>query len=521
MPWVLLPGVFAQSHPRRGGLWPVFLAGLFVGAGPAGAALAGPLPAYAPAKFVPPEPAREFRGAWVASVANIDWPSKPGLPVEQQKGELLALLDRARQIGLNAIILQVRPAADALYRSDLEPWSEYLTGEMGRAPEPFYDPLAFAVAEAHARGLELHAWLNPFRARHPSAKSPIAANHVSRAKPALVKTYGRHLWLDPGEAAARDHSLKVVRDLARRYAVDGLHLDDYFYPYQEKDAAGQRIDFPDDDSWGRYQKAGGKLGRADWRRENINLFLADLYRAVKAEKPWVKVGLSPFGIWRPGAPQGITGLDPYEQLYADSRKWLASGWLDYFAPQLYWSIESRGQSFPVLLKWWEEQNTKKRHIWPGLNTRKLGDGWEATEILRQIELCRQSGVSSGHLHWSIQPLLKNQGGVAEALRKGPYAQPALAPGSPWLGKTAPPAPRIFRGGNPSTGLLSFSWEAAGKEGPAFWLLQWRREGPWQTEIRGPDQRAAYFAPGKYPELVALRAVSKYGLIGPPATLEKK
>ena len=197
-------------------------------------AWAGPS-APSPGQVVPPLPLREFRGAWVASVGNIDWPAKPGLPVAQQKTDLLALLDRAAQLRLNAIIFQVRPACDALYASKLEPWSEYLTGELGRAPMPFYDPLEFAVAEAHRRGLELHAWFNPFRARHPSAVSPLASNHVSRRQPQWVRTYGRSLWLDPGERGAQDYSLSVVLDVVRRYNVDGVHIDDYFYPYPEID----------------------------------------------------------------------------------------------------------------------------------------------------------------------------------------------------------------------------------------------------------------------------------------------
>src|SRR5688500_11537583 len=234
-----------------------------------------------------PAVAREFRGAWVASVANIDWPSRPGLTSEQQQAELLALLDRAAQLRLNAVILQVRPAADALYASRLEPWSEYLTGEMGKAPVPFYDPLAFAVDEAHKRGLELHAWFNPFRARHASARSPVSADHVSRTRRTLVQQYGRSLWLDPGEPDARQYSLRVIMDVVRRYDIDGVHIDDYFYPYRERDGAGRIITFPDDPSWRRYRRSGGRLTRDDWRRRNVDLFVEAVYTAMKREKPLV------------------------------------------------------------------------------------------------------------------------------------------------------------------------------------------------------------------------------------------
>ena len=185
---------------------------------------------YEASNVVPPKPNREFRAAWVASVSNIDWPSQPGLSTAQQKAELLAILNRAVQLKLNAIILQVRPVCDALYASQLEPWSEYLTGQMGKPPSPYYDPLQFAIEEAHKRGLELHAWFNPYRARQPSAKSPVSANHISRTRPQLVSQYGKYLWLDPGEKAVQDHSLNVVMDVVKRYDIDGVHFDDYFYP---------------------------------------------------------------------------------------------------------------------------------------------------------------------------------------------------------------------------------------------------------------------------------------------------
>ncbi|MEP6662905.1 MAG: family 10 glycosylhydrolase, partial [Verrucomicrobiota bacterium] len=222
----------------------------------------------------PPKVLREFRAAWVPSVGNSEWPSKRGLPVAEQKAELIAILDRAEKMNLNAIILQVRPACDALYASKIEPWSEYLTGAMGQAPSPFYDPLAFAVTEAHRRGLELHAWVNPFRARTKLAGSPISSNHVIKKHPGWIIDYGKYLWLDPGQKTAQDYSLSVILDIVNRYDIDGLHMDDYFYPYIEKDEAKKNIPFPDDASWQAYQAAGGKLSRGDWRRQNVNTLVA-------------------------------------------------------------------------------------------------------------------------------------------------------------------------------------------------------------------------------------------------------
>jgi uncharacterized lipoprotein YddW (UPF0748 family) len=244
---------------------------------------------YRPISLTPPSPLREFRGAWITTVGNIDWPSKPGLTVAEQKAELISLLDRAVQLKLNAVIYQVRPASDAMYASSLEPWSEYVTGTQGRAPTPFYDPLAFAIEEAHQRGLELHAWFNPFRARHFAAKSPVALNHISKTHPEFIRTYSNQLWIDPGEPAARAYVSNVVMDVVKRYDVDGVQFDDYFYPYPEKDAAGREMNFPDDASWRKYGLP-KKLDRVIWRRDNINEFVRTIYESIKAAKPRVKFG---------------------------------------------------------------------------------------------------------------------------------------------------------------------------------------------------------------------------------------
>lgn len=266
-----------------------------------------------------PHRAREFRGVWIATVNNGDWPSRRDLTVDQQKQELLAILDRVASLHLNAVFLQIRPAADAFYASEHEPWSEFLTGAMGKAPEPLYDPLAFAIEESHKRGLELHAWFNPFRGRRPSGE---AAARVIRDNPAHVHDYGRFVWTDPGSDNVQREVLAVVADVVRRYDVDGVHLDDYFYPYPEKDPSGRDVDFPDDATWQAYRAGGGALTREAWRRDNINRFVRDLYRTVKAIKPKVEVGISPFGIWRPGHPRQIRGLDAYARIYATrSRRW--------------------------------------------------------------------------------------------------------------------------------------------------------------------------------------------------------
>lgn len=360
---------------------------------------------------------REFRGAWVATVYNIDWPSKAGLSATEQKRELCRLLDRAAQLKLNAILFQVRPESDALYASDKEPWSRFLTGKQGG--DPGYDPLAFAISEAHARGLELHAWFNPFRAAASSEK-PLAANHVAKRHPEWVRCYGTQLWLDPGEPAARDYVISVMTDVARRYPIDGIHIDDYFYPYPKPG-----LNFPDDATAARFSRG---ISRADWRRSNINGFVQAMYRQIKAVRPRVRVGISPFGIWRPGVPSTIEAqLDAYAQLFADSRLWLSNGWCDYLAPQLYWSIEPSKQSFPVLLKWWRAQNPGLP-IWPGIATERIGSNRPAQEIVNQIELTRKGTAGTpGHIHWSMKALLSNQGGIADKLSSGPYVEKASLP----------------------------------------------------------------------------------------------
>lgn len=474
------------------------------------------------AEIVPPAPAREFRGVWVATVDNIDWPSRPGIPTEQQKAELLAILDRASQLRLNAVLLQVRPACDALYASKLEPWSEYLTGQMGRAPEPAYDPLAFAVEEAHRRGLELHAWFNPYRARHPSAKSEISTDHISKTRPELVRTYGKHLWLDPGEPAVRQHSLDVVLDVVRRYDVDGVHIDDYFYPYKERNAAGEIIPFPDDASWDRYTQGGGKLNRDDWRRSNVDGFVEQLYARVKREKRWVKVGISPFGIWRPGYPPQIKGFDAYQELYGDARKWFKNAWVDYMSPQLYWRTEQTAQSYPVLLKWWSEQNPQGRHLWPGNFTSKVADGsrtsWSADDLLSQIRLTREQPTAGGNIHFSMRALMPGREGLGERLASESYAQPALVPPCPWLAGKAPGKPRA-EVKEDTDGVRRLQWKPVGGEPVRWWYVQLRRGTAWTSQLLPAERLELPLALGdRVPDAAAVSTIDRAGNQGTPVVL---
>ncbi len=457
-----------------------------------------------------PAPAREFRGVWVATVDNIDWPSKPGLRTEQQQAELIALLNRAASLRLNAVIFQVRPACDALYASSLEPWSDYLTGRMGEAPSPPWDPLAFAVEEAHRRGLELHAWFNPYRAHHPSSKSPLSPGHIGRLRPDLMRTYGKQLWLDPGEPDVQDYSFSVVMDVVRRYDVDGIHFDDYFYPYPERTRSGS-VPFPDDASWRRYQSTGGVLNRADWRRDSVDRFIQRVSEGIHKEKPWVRFGISPFGIWRPGNPAQIRGFDAYAELYADARKWLANGWADYFAPQLYWKTEAQAQSYPVLLKWWTEQNLLKRHLWPGNYTSQVGT-WPAAEIMNQIRLTRRTEGASGNIHFSMKPLMQDRAGLSRSLENSLYSRQALPPATPWLDDRPPPSPEVR--GKPPT----LSWTAGPGEAAWLWVVRLRRNGAWDIRILPAQQTTWDVGDSGSTDLVAVSAVDRCGNESKPFVL---
>jgi uncharacterized lipoprotein YddW (UPF0748 family) len=461
----------------------------------------------------PPPVVREFRGVWVAAVSNIDWPSRPGLPVDSQKVELIRLLDRTKELNLNAFILHVRTAGDALYQSSIEPWSEYLTGEQGRAPEPFYDPLEFAVREAHARGLELHAWFNPYRARHPSSRSAFAANHISRTHPELVKRYGNFLWMDPGEDAVRKHTIDVMTDVTRRYDVDGIHIDDYFYPYREQDSAGKDIDFPDSAVYSRYRESGGRLERSDWRRNNVDRLIADMYKAVKSVKPWVQVSVSPIGSWRQNVTWQTRGFDAYESIYADARKWLMDGSLDFVVPQLYWPIARTDVSFPVLLNWWAKQNPKGRGLYAGLIPSNVRDNnWAGDEIIGQIYITRGNDATQGHVHFSMRSLMPGSAfmtripgadtlapPVLDSINRGrartqarrdsmtakmmreTYSQPALTPAMPWLDAVppSPPTAVFSQEGN----QVNVTLTPPGGEPLNVWVVQSKwPSGAWRTEI---------------------------------------
>jgi len=449
---------------------------------------------YAPVNSRPPALAREFRGAWIACIYNIDWPSSSGLGAGTQQAEMRGILDKLAALKMNAVIFQVRPQCDAVYSSPIEPWCPWLTGTMGGSPG--YDPLAYCIKEAHARGIEVHAWFNPFRALSNNSQQ-VAGNHITKTLPQITKRFGTMTWCDPAYPDTRTRALGVILDVLKRYDVDGVHLDDYFYPYPS----------------GNLRFADGKSPAE--RRGYVDGFVSSLYSSVKRQKPWVRVGISPFGIWRPGVPAGIeAGIDSYEQLAGDSRKWLKNGWVDYLAPQLYWRISPQKQSFPLLLEWWRQQGS--RPVWPGIATSRIGSsedpGRPASEITNQIDLSRKIGKNwNGHIHWSAKSLVRNQGGIATKLA-GTYTQPAAIPPMPWISSKAPAAPGVSASVKGDT--TSIQWSPDGNT--AKIAVQAKIGGAWRTMKIVPSHSQGISIPRA--EEIAVTALDRFGNASPPKVL---
>nr|WP_314499601.1 family 10 glycosylhydrolase [uncultured Chryseobacterium sp.] len=455
-----------------------------------------------------PAVSREFRGAWIASVANINWPSRNNLSVEQQKAEAVSMLNMLQYNNFNAVIFQARPSADALYTSELEPWSYFLTGQTGQPPYPNYDPLQFWIEESHKRGMELHVWLNPYRAHHSNGGAVSSQSMVNKLSDITVRLKNGMYWFDPANPKTQGHVSNVVKDLVKRYDLDAIHFDDYFYPYA---TYNRGADFPDSASWNAYVGSGGTLSRADWRRDQVNQFVERIYKEIHAEKNYVRFGISPFGIWKPGYPQGVVGSSQYDELYADAKLWLNKGWVDYFSPQLYWPIESKGQPFASLLNWWKSENTMNRHLWPGLNTVEIKVSDRPSEIKNQIEVSRQILANdAGEIHWSIAGLTKNSN-MLPTLKSGPYKEKALIPKSPWIKAVPLDKPTLFTNDNGS--LIRASWSSK-KVGSVFqWVLFTQYNGVWETEILTLETLSKEIPKnkdGKILNAIAIKAVDRLG-----------
>ena len=385
-------------------------------------------------------PKREFRAVWIAHVSNTDWPTQKGLPAEQQRSEFVAFLDQQKRMGANAVVVQVRSACDAVYPSNIEPWSEWLTGKQGLSPN--YDPLRFMVAEAHARGLEFHAWFNPYRAVTNTAVANIAPSHVSVLHPEWVRQYGSLKILDPGLPEVRAYVTRVVMDVVRRYDIDGVHFDDYFYPYPQTGAV-----FNDQAAFMRHNPS--FLTLADWRRRNVDLLIKMVSDSIESAKPDVKFGVSPFGIWKnksAASPDGsqTRGGESYFETFSDSRKWVQSGWVDYIVPQLYWSIGFSVADYAELMPWWAA-NSAGRHLYIGHGIYRVGvNGSDANWLKRdqlpdQIRLNRTYAEVKGGVHFSAKSLTNNALNVRDSVA-AMYQTPALVPTMPWKDRIPPNAP---------------------------------------------------------------------------------
>lgn len=368
----------------------------------------------------------EFRGVWVASVNNIDWPSKPTISSQIQKAEFIKLADMHKANGMNALIVHIRPAADANYPSPYEPWSQWLTGKQGLAPYPYYDPLQFMIAETHKRGMEFHAWLNPYRAVFNLNKPDIAPTHITRMHPEWFLTYGDKKYFDPGNKQAQDFVVKVVEDVVSRYNIDAIHFDDYFYPYR---IPGK--EFPDAASYAKY---GAGLSRDAWRRSNTDSIIFKLSRAIKKIKPACQFGISPFGVWRNASadPRGSdtkAGQTNYDDLYADILLWMQKNWIDYVTPQLYWEIGHPLAEFNTLVDWWNK-NTFGKNCYIGIGIYRAGNNpaWkDKTQLPRQIQKVRSASNLNGFAFFSSKSFEKNPNGWSDSLRLNYFSIPANPP----------------------------------------------------------------------------------------------
>lgn len=378
-------------------------------------------------------PKREFRAAWIQSVNG----QFRGMPTEKLKQNLIGQLNSLQKAGINAIIFQVRPEADALYASRLEPWSRFLTGVQGKAPEPYWDPMQFMIDECHKRGMEFHAWINPYRTK-TTLKSELAPNHVYNIHPEWFVTYGDQLYFDPALPESRRHICMVVSDIVSRYDVDAIHMDDYFYPYPIKGK-----DFPDDASFARF--GGGFSNKGDWRRSNVNVLIKKLHETIREIKPWVKFGVSPFGIYRNESSDPLgsktKGLQNYDDLYADVLLWAREGWIDYNIPQIYWHIGHPVADYETLVKWWA-RNTENRPLFIGqsvMNTVQNANPKNPSinQLPRKMALQRAYQTIGGSCQWPASAVVENVGKYRDALIAEYHKYPALPPVFDFIDNEAP------------------------------------------------------------------------------------
>ncbi len=378
-------------------------------------------------------PKRELRAAWIPSVYNLDWPTSKTASSENQKNELINILEELKKSGINTVFLQIRTECDALYQSDLEPWSYWLTGQQGKAPEPFYDPLKFACEEAKKRNLELHAWINPYRAQASVGDYSIDQNHITVKHPEWILKIGKYKFLNPGLNETRIYVKNIVADIVSRYDVAGIHFDDYFYPYSPNSIS-------DEDKETFANNPRGFLSIEDWRRDNVNILVKSVYDTIKAIKPYVKFGISPFGIWKNNVPSGIVGTSSYNDLYCDPLAWLRDQYIDYVNPQLYWEIGG-AQDYSKLMQWWSFA-ANQRHIYIGHALYKMTNShnWNVNEIINQIELNRKNKNIFGSAFYRASSIINNSKKIKDSLSTRLFKYYSLIPEMTWKDSIPPNGP---------------------------------------------------------------------------------
>ncbi|HMO33204.1 MAG TPA: family 10 glycosylhydrolase [Lacibacter sp.] len=410
-------------------------------------------------------PKHELRAAWFTTFLNLDWPSTSGRTVQQVQDSVIRILDLYRQTGINAVYFQVRSECDALYPSNLEPWSAAVTGTQGVAPAGGFNPLQFVIDECRKRGIEIHAWFNPFRAvNNFNNINNYAASHIAKTRPDWLLAQGTLRILDPGIPDVRDYVIRVVMEVVRSYDVDGVHFDDYFYPYPSAGGSPTPPRFNDDATFAADPR--GFADRNNWRRDNINLVIQRTNDSIRSAKPWVKFGISPFGIWRnqgsDPAGSATNGLQSFSDVFADSRKWIQEEWVDYLTPQLYWSIGFSVANYSVLVPWWNQYGTT-RHLYAGQAAYKVGADADAnwnnpSQINNQVRLNRQNNRFRGSTFFRTRNLALNPLQFRDSLVQHVYTRPALLPTMPWR-DAHPPQPVSNLTAQVTAGSVTLNWTA--------------------------------------------------------------
>lgn len=415
-------------------------------------------------------PKRELRAAWIATVFNIDWPSSSGLPEHIQKKEMLSILDTLQNLKFNAAILQVKPTADAFYQSKLSPWSRFLTGQQGS--DPGYDPLAFFIEEAQKRNIETHIWINPFRVLNGESFNSLSQNHIARKQNSWIINYNNRYYFDPGNPQVQSYILKEIIDLIKRYDIDAIHFDDYFYPYKIYNK-GKVILFDDTISWKKYGKK-KFTNREDWRRNNINEFIKQVSQEIKKHKPYVKFGISPFGVWRnrsedPKGSNTKAGQTNYDDLFADVLTWINNGWIDYVMPQIYWHFDTKGVPYDILVDWWKKQIKNNINLYIGLGVYKLGEqNWPASHITKQVDYARKKNIP-GFSAYSINWIKKNTQNITNEIISNIQPTDALVPINKKMINITPLYPKEFTSITNNNDII-LKWKNNDPENTRYFIL---------------------------------------------------